>query len=95
MPLSKKEVEHIADLARLHLEEDEIVRFQQQLSDILDQIGILQSVETSAVDSTTSDAQKDSRLREDIPGKAMSREEVLKNAPDVKSHQFRVPPVLD
>ena len=95
MPLSKKEVEHIADLARLHLEEDEIVRFQQQLSDILDHIGILQSVETSAVDSTTSDGPKDSRLREDIAGKAMSRDELLKNAPDVKSHQFRVPPVLD
>ena len=95
MPLSKKEVEHIADLARLHLEEDEIVRFQQQLSDILDHIGILQSVKTAAVDSTTSDGQKDSRLREDVAGKAMSRDELLKNAPDVKSHQFRVPPVLD
>ena len=95
MPLSKKEVEHIADLARLHLKKDEIARFQQQLSDILDHVGILQSVDTTEIEGAKSDSQIDSRLRDDIAGKAMPREDLLKNAPDVKRHQFRVPPVLD
>ena len=95
MPLSKKEVEHIADLARLHLQEDEIVRFQQQLSDILDHVGILQRLDISEIAVPKDELPKASRLRDDMPGKAMPREELLKNAPDVKKHQFRVPPVLE
>lgn len=95
MSLSKKEVEHIADLARLHLQEDEILQFQQQLSDILEHVGVLQSLDTLESGESKEDSETDSRLREDVAGKAMPREELLKNAPDVKRHQFRVPPVLD
>ncbi len=95
MSLSKKEIEHIADLARLHLQEDEILRFQQQLSDILEHVGVLQSLDTLESGESKEVSETDSRLREDVAGKAMPREELLKNAPDVKRHQFRVPPVLD
>jgi Asp-tRNA(Asn)/Glu-tRNA(Gln) amidotransferase C subunit len=35
-----------------------------------------------------------SRLRDDEPGAAMSRKDLLRNAPDVFDNQFRVPPVL-
>lgn len=95
MSLSKKDVEHIADLARLHLSDEEIERYQQQLSDILDHVSVLQGLDTknSAIADGTQAA--DSRLREDIAGKAMPREKVLENAPKVKRHQFLVPPVLD
>jgi Asp-tRNA(Asn)/Glu-tRNA(Gln) amidotransferase C subunit len=36
-----------------------------------------------------------SRLRPDEAGPAMEREDLLRNAPDAKENQFRVPPVLD
>ncbi len=95
MSLSKKEVEHIANLARLHLSEEEIGRFQQQLSDILDHVSTLQDLDTSKVSPASGLRAEGSRLREDIPGKAMPREELLRNAPSVRKHQFLVPPVLD
>ncbi len=95
MSLSKKEVEHIANLARLHLSEEEIGRFQQQLSDILEHVSALQDLDTEKVPPASGLRVEGSRLREDIPGKAMSREELLRNAPKVRKNQFLVPPVLD
>ncbi len=95
MALSKKEVEHIANLARLHLSKEEIGRLQQQLSDILDHVGALQALDTQDVPPASGRHETGSRLREDVPGKAMPRQELLENAPAVKRHQFLVPPVLD
>ena len=49
MPLTKKEIEHIAQLARLALSEEEKEKYAQQLSAVLDYVGQLQEVDTSAV----------------------------------------------
>ena len=95
MHLSRKDVEHIALLARLHLSEEEKERYRQQLSNILDHISKLQELEPRDVPPMCSMAVEQSRLREDVPGPAMPREDLLRNAPDVSDDQFRVPPVLD
>jgi aspartyl-tRNA(Asn)/glutamyl-tRNA(Gln) amidotransferase subunit C len=94
MPLSRKDVEHIALLARLHLSEEEKERYQEQLSNILDHFVALQRLDTSAVQTMSSVVVEQSRLREDEPGGAMQREDLLRNAPAVDDEQFRVPPVL-
>ena len=49
MSLTKKEIEHIAILARLELSEEEKDRFASQLSSILDYVGQLQDVDTTGV----------------------------------------------
>lgn len=95
MPLSREDVEHIALLARLHLSDEEKERYRQQLSNILDHIGKLQELDTSQVQPMSSVVVEQSRLREDVPGLAMSREDLLRNAPDAADEQFRVPPILD
>lgn len=95
MALSKKDVEHIAQLARLHLSAEEQERFREQLSDILDHVGALSKLDTQDVPPMSSVVVERARLREDVAGQAMSREDLLSNAPDVEDHQFRVPPVLD
>jgi aspartyl-tRNA(Asn)/glutamyl-tRNA(Gln) amidotransferase subunit C len=95
MPLSKQEVQHIANLARLSLSEKEIELYQKQLSDILDHVDALQQLDTSKVDPTSGLRVEDSRLREDVAGQAMSREDLLANAPETRDDQFLVPPVLD
>jgi aspartyl-tRNA(Asn)/glutamyl-tRNA(Gln) amidotransferase subunit C len=95
MPLSKQEVQHIANLARLSLSEKEIELYQKQLSDILDHVDALQQLNTSKVDPTSGLRVEDSRLREDVAGQAMSREDLLANAPETCDDQFLVPPVLD
>lgn len=95
MALSKEDVEHIARLARLHLSAEEKERYREQLSVILDHISRLQKLNTKDVPQMSSVVVERARLRKDEPGEAMSRKDLLSNAPDVEDNQFRVPPVLD
>jgi aspartyl-tRNA(Asn)/glutamyl-tRNA(Gln) amidotransferase subunit C len=95
MILTRKEVEHIALLARLELSEEEKSRFQQQLSAILDHVAQFQKLDTSYIEPTSSVLPRRSRLRSDEPHKGLTSEEALANSPDTENQQFRVPPVLE
>ncbi len=95
MPLTLIEVKHIAQLARLELSEDELSRFQRQLSDILDYAGRLQALDTAGIPPTASVLPARSLLRPDEPGIPLTPAELLANAPCRKDDQFRVPPVFE
>jgi aspartyl-tRNA(Asn)/glutamyl-tRNA(Gln) amidotransferase subunit C len=95
MKLTLKEVEHIADLARLSLTEGEKARFREQLSEILDYAARLQAVDTSSVPPTSSVLPARTVLRKDEIRPGLSLEDVLRNAPETERNQFRVPPVLE
>jgi aspartyl-tRNA(Asn)/glutamyl-tRNA(Gln) amidotransferase subunit C len=95
MSLSKEEVEHIAELARLELTEEEKARFREQLSEILDYAARLQSLDTSQIPPTSTVLAKRAVLRPDIATKGLSTDEALSNAPRAEKKQFRVPPVLE
>ena len=95
MKLSLDEVEHIAELARLRLSEDEKARYREQLSEILDYAARLQAVDTSEISPTSSVLPARSVLRKDEPRPGLSLEEALRNAPETEKGQFRVPPVLE
>lgn len=95
MILSNKEVEHIAQLARLQLTREEIELYREQLSAILEYAGRLQTVDTQAISPTSSVLALKSVLRPDEPHPGLTKEDLLKNAPLVHQGRFRVPPVLD
>ena len=95
MPLTKEEVEHIADLARLELTEEEKARYSQQLSAILDYAARLQELDTAEIPPTSSVLPARSVLRADEPRPCLSLEKLLSNAPQVEDRQFRVPPILE
>ncbi len=93
--LTIAEVEHIADLARLDLTEEEIARFSQQLSAILEYFDQLRALDTSAIPPTSSVLPARSVLRADEPSPGLDQEDLFRNAPLVDEDQFRVPPVLE
>ena len=95
MTLTKEEVEHIADLARLKLSDEEKARYREQLSAVLDYAARLQSLDTTGIPPTSSVLPPRTVLRADEPKAGLTREELLANAPDISEAQFRVPPVLD
>lgn len=95
MSLSLVEVEHIAQLARLHLSEEEKIRFREQLSAILEYAARLQQVDTRDIPPTSSVLPPRSRLREDEPRAPLSRDGILANAPNSHQGYFCVPPVLE
>ncbi len=95
MSLTQEEVEHIAELARLELTEEEKARYREQLSEILDYAARLQALDTSHIPPTSTVLAKRSVLRPDVPAQGLSTDEALSNAPRAEQKQFRVPPVME
>ena len=95
MKLSLAQVEHIAELARLSLSDEEKARYQEQLSAILDYAERLQAIDTSAIPPTATVLPLRNVMRADQVIPSMSREDVLANAPQVEADSFRVQAVLD
>jgi aspartyl-tRNA(Asn)/glutamyl-tRNA(Gln) amidotransferase subunit C len=95
MALTLAEVEHIAELARLKLSDEEKARFREQLSAILEYAARLQALDTEGIAPTSGVQPERSPLRADEPLPGLSREALLQNAPQVERGQFRVPPVFD
>ena len=95
MALTRQEVVHIAELAKLGLTEDEINRFGEQLSAILDYAAVLQRLDTGHVAPMAQVSGISNVMRPDVAQPALPVEDVLANAPARKDDYFCVPPVLD
>jgi aspartyl-tRNA(Asn)/glutamyl-tRNA(Gln) amidotransferase subunit C len=95
LKLTLAQVEHIAELARLSLSDDEKTLYQEQLSAILEYAERLQALDTSAIPPTATVLPLRSVTRTDQPGDSMSRQDVLANAPQVEADSFRVQAVMD
>ena len=95
MKLTLAQVEHIAELARLALSDDEKARYQEQLSAILEYAERLQAADTSVISPTATVLPLRNVMRADEPRDSMSREDVLANAPQAEADCFRVQAVLD
>ncbi|HEY40595.1 MAG TPA: Asp-tRNA(Asn)/Glu-tRNA(Gln) amidotransferase subunit GatC [Dehalococcoidia bacterium] len=95
MKLSREEVLHIARLARLGLSDEEVERAREQLSHILENFEILQSVDTDDVPPTAQSLALQNVLREDESCDSFPRQEILANAPQQDEDSFRVRAVLE
>lgn len=95
MAISKKEVEHVARLARLGLNEDEKELMAKQLSAILDYADILKKLDTKDVPPTAHAIPMKNIFREDKAENCLEIEELLNNAPDLEAHMFKVPKIIE
>ncbi len=95
MALTPEEVRHIARLARIGLGDDEVERFQGQLSEILDYFRRLQEVDTEGVPPTAHTLAMHNVMRDDEPRPSIDKEDALANAPQREGDFFRVRAVLE
>lgn len=95
MKLSGEEVKHLALLARLGLSEDDVERFREQLSNILDNFEILQQVDTANAAPAAHSIALENILRDDESAPSLPAEEVLSNAPKREEDYFKVRAVLE
>ena len=95
MPITPEEVWHSARLARVGLNDDEVSRFQSQLSQILDYFQRLQEVDTENVPPTAHTLAMHNVMRDDEPHPSIDKEEVLANAPQREGDHFRVRAILE
>jgi aspartyl-tRNA(Asn)/glutamyl-tRNA(Gln) amidotransferase subunit C len=93
--IERKDVEHVARLARLALTEAEIERMREQLNGILAYIEKLNELDTSGVEPTAHAVPLLNVMRDDAPGPCLPREEALANAPDRAGEFFRVPRIIE
>lgn len=95
MELTIEVVRHIAQLARIELSPEELTRYQEQLSAVLEHFEKLQAVDTTGIEPTSSVLPAHSVLRPDKARPGLPREKLLENAPSTENHRFRVPPVIE
>lgn len=95
MALTKKEVEHVASLARLDLAEGEAERFKGQLDAILSFVEKLNQLNTEGVEPTSHAIPVNNVFREDTIVEPLGQERALTNAPDRADGCFRVPKVVE
>jgi len=95
MQLSKEDVVRVAKLARLNLSEQEIERFQSQLSNILHHFSVLSEVDTTNVAPTSQPFDVQNIMRKDLVVDSLPVAEILLNAPDIQDSSFKVKAVLE
>ena len=91
--ISREEVLHVARLARLALTDEEVERFRDQLSAILEAVGKVSELDLGGVPPTSHPLDLVNVFGEDSPRPSLSREDALANAPDPEDGFFGVPPV--
>ena len=95
MKLTREQVAHIAELARLSLTDQEVALYQEQLSAVLEYAGRLQDLDTEAIPPTATVLPVRNVMRADESRPAMAREDILANAPETQDGCFRVQAVLE
>jgi aspartyl-tRNA(Asn)/glutamyl-tRNA(Gln) amidotransferase subunit C len=93
--ISRSDVEHVARLARLSLDDSELERMREQLTSILQYIDKLRALDTDAVEPTAHAVPLVNVMREDEVEPCFPREEMLANAPDRAGEFFRVPRIIE
>jgi aspartyl-tRNA(Asn)/glutamyl-tRNA(Gln) amidotransferase subunit C len=89
--ITREQVLHVAKLARLALSEDEIERFQEQLSAILEAVGKVSELDLGDVPPTSHPLALLNVVDPDEPRPSLKREQALANAPESEANAFRVP----
>tara|TARA_B110000014_G_C19665447_1_gene349638 strand:+ start:207 stop:509 length:303 start_codon:yes stop_codon:yes gene_type:complete len=93
--LSADEVRQIAALARISMNDEEVEIMRGQMVNILNNIDVLNNVDTAGVEPTGHSVDVRSVMREDEPTESLRRDDVLLNAPSSEDSFIRVRSVLD
>ena len=89
------DIAHVARLARLDLNEEELEGYKTQLGAILDHAAKVQSLEGEPVVEASHPLRLENAFRDDVARPSLDRDEVLAQAPDAVDGYFAVPPALE
>jgi aspartyl-tRNA(Asn)/glutamyl-tRNA(Gln) amidotransferase subunit C len=92
--ITRDEVAHLADLARIDLSDAELNHLAPQLSVILESIASIQGVAGDDVPPTSHALPLTNVYRDDVVRPGLTAEEALSGAPEVEQQRFKVPRIL-
>jgi len=93
--IDRKEVEHVAQLARLKFDEAQLEMFMHQMNNILEYFDKLQDLDTSGIEPTSHAVVLNSVFRDDAAEELFDKDLLLKNAPAKEKGCFKVPKVIE
>ena len=91
----KISIEHLAQLARLSVSDNEKTLFANQIDSILSYMDKLNELDTENVEPTSHVISLSNVVREDLPKDSLEREDALMNAPDRTDKFYRVPKIIE
>jgi len=94
MPVTRKDVEYIAELARLKFSGEELESFTMDLNEILKYVDKLNELDTDKVEPLSHPVEGTNVFREDKVKPSVSTEEALKNSPEKDDSFFKVPKII-
>lgn len=94
MEVSKEEILHIAKLANIKIDENEIENYRENLQEILNFTKTLNNVNTENVDEALSGTNSFNVFREDKIIEFEDKELLLQNAPEKENNMFKIPKVI-
>ena len=95
MAITKSDIEHLCDLSKLNLDDDEIPIYLQQMTDILEMIEQLQSADTDEIIPMAHPLDMHQRLREDKVIDTNDRDIYQKNSLSAEEGFYKVPKVIE
>jgi len=95
MAIEQDEIEKIAELARIRIDEDQIGQVTQRITEILQMVDQLQAVDTQDVEPMANPLDATARLRADAVTESDRREAFQAIAPAVENGLYLVPKVID
>jgi len=95
MSLDANEVEKIAHLARLQIDQKDVAEYTRNLSNILDLVEQMSAVDTDGVEPMAHPLELAQRLREDVVSEENRRQDYQEHAPAVEDGLFLVPKVIE
>lgn len=95
MKVSKEEILHIANLAQLTLEENEVEEYMLHLQDILNFANIVNNAPVEGLDVTVGANEAKNAFRKDEVKRFEDVDSLLQNAPEQDRHMFKIPKVLN
>ena len=95
MPLTQKDVQHIAALSRLAFDETELADFRSKLDRIVSFVDQLTAVDMTGVEPMAHPLDLTQRLRTDVADTGIERDRYQENATDVADGFYRVPKVIE
>ncbi|RDW18975.1 Asp-tRNA(Asn)/Glu-tRNA(Gln) amidotransferase subunit GatC [Oceanobacillus chungangensis] len=92
--ITKAQVEHVAHLARLAVTDEEVEHLAKDLRAIIDYAEQLNELDTEGIEPTTHVLDLKNIMRKDESKEWITQGDALRNAPDHKDGQFRVPSIM-
>jgi len=93
--LTSEAIRHLASLTRLSMSDEEVEKMRDEMSNILDNIAVLNEINTDSIDPTGHSVDLKSVLRDDVSTDSLPTTDILRNAPNHDEDLIKIKPVFE